>query len=770
MPFYNRVKETNDIVKIMEDNKIGNKIILLYSPSGVGKSGLVQKLFDTEFRDYISLRVKISRSSPDTIENLCYINRLYKEISELAKNEKIQEIPTPEKHAIKNLKGIFFFLYNFLKNKVGIEAENRLYESSEDQSITRKKDYLIHVLNTRTFFISIENIQNIDTQSIEILADILKKVSNLRLIFEYTNEIENLENAPSTVVHFMEQLDLDKTTNSYVEYYEIKKMDFNEAKNLVPPSTSDFDLDNLREIYDKGHGNLQNMKLVTPDMRSQSSPIKYSLEKLNNTERYIVNIIYLNEGKIDFILLTQILTEFKDPYIFFTLQNVSDILRQLEEKHIISIASTNVEIAHDSIILELERQRYNPTLAAAYRLLTNFYTVQKTQRNNDYSNIIKLFMLYLKFHDESIISILDDIKKMILQYKYPQVILSKLVYLRDKLLEKQNPNVKISNEISLALLEVSYQMELGQFAQEALDTIYNPKDTLHRIYFVGLMALNSTGSEIHLEIKKLIDKERFGSRPRLVMELMLLSSIMETESLNESKAFAQKMLSVESYKEYMEFAFLLRNYAELVEIKESLIIYQECLQIFESFNRRDLQAQIYISIAMCHSYLGQLESAKNDIKMAVELSEGLVKENMILNNSAVIDMLSGNFSEQVLKNLQDALLLTANQYESILVKCNLLVWYTVNQNYEVAQKICTEIEESKYSKYNYEEFLLIVYTNLCFYYQQIDNSEYLVYSKKIEKLQDMREENLNPYISTTPYRVDFLGYWNIDISRDLQHS
>ncbi|WKL01422.1 hypothetical protein Q0F98_33215 [Paenibacillus amylolyticus] len=505
-------------------------------------------------------------------------------------------------------------------------------------------------------------------------------------------------------------------------------------------------------------------------MRSQISPIKYSLEKLNIIEKYIVNIIYLNEGKMDLILLTQLVTDYKDQYLVITHQMVSDNLIQLEEKHIISKVSTNVEIAHDSIILELEKQSHNPTLAAAYRLLINFYNVQKKQNTHDYSNINKLFMLYLKFHDESIISILDDIKKMIIQYKYPQQILSKLVYLRDKLSEKQNPNIKISDEISLTLLEVSYQMELGQFAQEALDTIYDPRNTLHRIYFVGLMALNSSDSEVHSKIKKLIEKERFGSRSRLVMELMLLSSMMESESLDESKAFAQKMLSVDSYKEYMEFSLLLRNYAELVELKESLIIYQYCLEVLGSFNRKDLQAQIYISIAMCHSYLGQLDSAKNDIKMAIELSEGSVKENMILNNSAVIDMLSGSFSEQVLKNLQDALLLTANQYESILVKCNILVWHTVNHNYEVAQKICTEIEESKYSNYNYEEFLHIVYTNLCFYYQQIDNSEYLVYSKKIESLEHLRGRNLNPYIVVTPYRIDFLGYWNIEVSRDLQNS
>ncbi|MBY0207169.1 tetratricopeptide repeat protein [Paenibacillus polysaccharolyticus] len=767
MTFYNRVQETRDIVKIMEDKKSWNKIILLYSPSGVGKSGLVQKLFNEEFKDYLSFRVKVSRSSPDTIENLCYINRLYKEISELAKNEA-QSIPTPEGHALKNLKGIALFFYNFLRNKVGIENENKLYESSEDIGITRKKDYLIHVLSTQTFFISIENIQNIDTQSIEILSDILKKVSNLKLIFEYTSEIEDYKDVSTSVVRFMEQLDLDKNT-SY-ECYEIKKMDFIEAKKLIPPTALITDLEKVKEIYDNGYGNLQRMKLLTSDIPSENSPIQYSLEKLDSSERYVVNTVYLNEGKIDSTLLVQLLTNEQDQFLLFTQQKVAEILKKLEQKYIISTISNEIEISHDSIILELERQSHNPTLAAAYRLLTNYYNKSRNEMRDNNVATEKLFMLYLKFHDESIIGILKEIKEMIIQQKYPQRILSKLVYLRDKLLDKNNPNIRISDEISLALLEVSYQMELGQFAEESLNIIYNKANPLHRAYYVGLKVLNNNNSETQDEVQQLIQDEVQGSQCRLTMELMLLSSMMETKGLHESKVFAQKMLSVKSYEKYMEYAFLLRNYAELVESTESLKLYNKCLEIFDSFNRKDLQAQIYISIAMCHSYLGELDAAKEDLEMAVELSEGKVKENMILNNYAVIDMLSGNFTEPVLKNLKDALLLTSNPYEKIIVKCNLLVFYTVKKDYTIAHELCREIEQSEFENYKYEEFLHIVYSNLSFYYQEINNPNQLIYSKEISELQSVRAENLNPYVTpNTPYRLDFLGYWNIEVSRDLQH-
>ena len=83
--------ETSDIMKIIKLPDEGNKIIFLTGISGIGKSGLVEKLSQNPLVRDMIISVKISKSSVDTIENLQYFNALYKAVTKYAK-EKIWKL------------------------------------------------------------------------------------------------------------------------------------------------------------------------------------------------------------------------------------------------------------------------------------------------------------------------------------------------------------------------------------------------------------------------------------------------------------------------------------------------------------------------------------------------------------------------------------------------------------------------------------------------------------------------------------------------------
>ena len=55
-----------------------NKIIVLSGISGVGKSGLMEKLKLSRLISNDVITVKMSKSSVETIENLQYFNNIYK--------------------------------------------------------------------------------------------------------------------------------------------------------------------------------------------------------------------------------------------------------------------------------------------------------------------------------------------------------------------------------------------------------------------------------------------------------------------------------------------------------------------------------------------------------------------------------------------------------------------------------------------------------------------------------------------------------------------
>src|SRR5699024_84491 len=98
------------------------------------------------------------------------------------------------------------------------------------------------------------------------------------------------------------------------------------------------------------------------------------------------------------------------------------------------------------------------------------------------------------------------------------------------------------------------------------------------------------------------------------------------------------------------------------------------------------------------------------------------KESYFLNNYAVLDLLDGNTSENIAKQLNDALLLTCDPYEKILIQCNLLVCYTLLTEMERAKEIMLEITSQPFEQFQYEEFLHIVYQDLFYYFGIIGHS------------------------------------------------
>ena len=78
--FLDREEESDDILQYIKKPINKSKILLLTGISGVGKSGLIEKISqDTSLNQKI-LFVKVSKNSVETIENLQYFNSLYKTV------------------------------------------------------------------------------------------------------------------------------------------------------------------------------------------------------------------------------------------------------------------------------------------------------------------------------------------------------------------------------------------------------------------------------------------------------------------------------------------------------------------------------------------------------------------------------------------------------------------------------------------------------------------------------------------------------------------
>lgn len=300
------------------------------------------------------------------------------------------------------------------------------------------------------------------------------------------------------------------------------------------------------------------------------------------------------------------------------------------------------------------------------------------------------------------------------------------------------------------------------------------------IYSIGNTSKDLKG------IDQLISCVSGNMRLKLTLQLCRLHIMMRTCPSTVSSKYALALLQCTEYKSYLEYGFVLTNYAEFVsESKKCIDYYNQAIEIFKLHNKPHLEAAVNVSLCMEYAYIGKLQLAREVLKKAQRTDCNYIREEIFLNNKAVLDILSNEYSASTIKDLAAALLLTANKYEQLIIRANLLVCCVLENNMALAEQQRIIIEESGYLEYQYDEFLHIIYQNLLFCYKKqenhdqialyegkikklIDNPQTSTYTKNLASLIMTGKKDTSIFYSNFPFRVDFLGYWGCEISRDLE--
>lgn len=771
--FYNRTHEAMRMVEIVNQKSPSNKIVVLAGRTGIGKTAFVDKVLSDELRNVLSIRVNICKVSGDTIDNLYYINALYRTMVNLAAQKPFDNIHGPLQHGVTSLRNLFSFGVDVLLDKTVGEG-NTLHEPADERSVLRKKDYIISVLQKGSFIVTLDNIQNIDVQSMEILNDIINQIKNTTFIFEYTTDIEN---ASDELLAFYNTL---KRYNATVYLFEMKCLEYSEARKLAPSNLTE---NQRQELYLRSNGNLIKIQLADNSIGLDEDPIIARLVRLPKDKRFLVNLLYLNESPIRYVDLCQMLVgNLNAPP--FSEQRIYQCISELESEKIVRVlGSGEIRIYHDSITAQLDGQSVSALLYVAYGILKEFYC-RKLYESQHESAVEHLFCLYVRFSDEELLTILPQITELIRSYKYPHTAINKLISFRERIQLQGHLNPQLYVKLVTLLVNLCLEYGLWEEALGNLNLIYSPTNPYHRALKAATLSLDFTNDESIGLIYNII-QQATSPREKLTSELCLLSAEMARKPCTESIKMAQEMMETTEYHDCLEFAFLLSNYAELIDDTAKCIsLYKQAIERFHSVGRDDLGANILVFLSMLYAYEGKTSDARRALDMGKSI--GGIKESYLLNNYVVLDILEGDATAEGAKALCDALLLTCDPYERILIQCNLLVCYTLLSENERAEQVMLEITSQHFELFQYEEFLHIVYQNLLFYFKMrkqypmvkeyqrllqelIKNTPSNSMFVPIAKMQLANQSSPNLFYSQFPFRVDFLGGWDIEISSDLEN-
>lgn len=782
--FYDRSDERKKIPKQINTHKGQRQIIMLVGTTGIGKTGLAEKLLRDELADYKSVTVPMGKSSVSTIENLSYFDALYRRLNTLAKERKDFHIKTAGQRGRRNFLNWIRFAWGIVKGYFNMTSETHIYEPVEEPGVYNKKKYILSVLKNGPFIVNVQNIHNIDTQSAELFQSISKNVPDLIWLLEYTTPGEECGDQFYT---FFNEWRCVADPSVYV----IKKLDFDLAFNLAPPEVQNpQQRKRLEAQYEKTRGNLLTIMVVPKNLDEDGDYIQAKLISLSQDEKYVVYILYLNDTPMPESILYSILTKADNSSgkISFSISKAMALLDKLEAEKIIKKRDGTYSIRHDTLIAVLSQMPADPPRFLAFKSLESHYQeVAERAEGNQEDSINHLFTLYAGFHDERLIDILPKLWDLILAAKYPKDIVQKIEEYKRHMLEGSGTDPHILYPVARFLTELCIRLQYPKEAQENLDLIRAIKPSQYVTGLQGaICALRST-QENWDKLSSLIAKTEEGSRLRLSLCLCRLRIMMRSCNSNKSKAYAEELLTCPAYRDYPEYGFLLYNYAEFSETPaESLDYYRQALDIFKKYDMVNMQAEVNISMSMGYSYAGQLKNARKAIQKAEKLSPKRIPETVLLNNSAVIEILDGKVSPSVLSKLADAALMNTNSYELLIIKSNWLTGLTLSNCMNQAADLATEIENSDYEVYQYEDFLHIIYQDLYFYYAKAGNMEKASYYQ--EKLTVLSErDGINKstrtlirlmlqrcrapknFYSKFPFRVDFLGFWGLVISSDLEN-
>lgn len=798
--FINRIKEVeflkSDYAHFRERS---SKFLLISAPSGFGKSMLVNRSFLDNDR---FLRVKMPKHRKSQQISSIYVKELGRTLHEYAISHGKDF--TFKDHLDSNISA--FGSSGNLKAKSG---ENEITARNSKSFLNRKRDtlevafssdystesaevsrYIRWTLSKGGFIVALENIQNIDSESLAFFRQVLSLHNNIYLIGEYTDGIDNDITAVDLIDYF-------KGPYTISENIKLDRLPLDEIL-LVCKSKPDLISRLLESTYESSSGNLHNLQILFSDnlrpKRIEDLKIPFGLilrdtiSSLSAQESMLLASVVAHGGRVDSEIFNSFFKKIKTSRTKeFLFLNTSDLIRNLEKKQLIKISKNHFETAQDSVIEEsIKLPQLQKYLLINYRNWLSFYQNLKGIEKEQLipvSEIIAMEIFFMAMLEDysGIRELLDELYQLALKSIAPKRAISYLELILENLDKKKPAQWKyLKRVIATAIVRILYRFwhfeEILKYAEEFIDDSF-----VFAFYGTALALTGAQAKAIEICNKSLQQNEH--------VEIALFIRIIAYRSSNryeecerewryhyENETFKDSPLE-QMFMRCSDLAILSNPEERFNILKQVVSNYPNNPNPLEEISARNAMGTQF-------GYSGMLDEAREEFRKAKIQADNILSRHYALeNNLSVLDVHRGEITELTIERLEAAAAICETKLDQFIVWINIMVIYSSLRTVAEIEAVIRSIEQRIFNKeVDDYDLIRIAYFNISVYYNSTDEKDLCEYfrTKAIElpllvdhqfwnaKLKGIEVGNdLDDFRLKLDYYPVYINYWHFDFDSVL---
>lgn len=533
--FVNRKMEFKQIkeLTINAPKSQKGKLLLLYSKAGIGKARLVEEYIAKYYPISLTINVKIPTSKNSVTPSYHYFKALFNQLKECLNNTINYKISSPDI-------GISIKAFS-----IGVSLE-KLTEMPKD--IVKKIKHIQKFFRTynKIVIISIENIQSIDGESLDIMKSLLNDFPNIFMFLQYTIDDQHTKSDLCSIFEYLQEFSICQ------QPVNIKRMDPDHIlKILQAIKGEEINDSRFLEYYIKYDGNIDELIICSLEEINILPHDPYKLvvnEKISQDARFILYIILFHKGELYKDVLLRLLI--KNTCTLWNYSRLDLLCQELESHHIANVENDKI-IINNSVIKNLENSTFPEEAHVAFRIVENYCYECLKSDDGKTDALYRLIYIYFLFNDEQIIKLLPYIKERLISTKNIRQIIRQI----EDICNHNTKNIDLNYKLSLGIVDILYTIGDMEMAKRKLNTIFQENNLQHEMYNLSLKgALDE--KDFFDYYKTLRKKYESQIHVELFCKYINLYHKMKYSSSTEAKNYAKEILDTDKYKPFIEYYFV----------------------------------------------------------------------------------------------------------------------------------------------------------------------------------------------------------------------